>query len=67
VARPSSLLVIRTEQRYWRRPVRMMNDYLGLGRKDSPLTAAAAIAVIGALGPASWAATSRTTTALRAE
>ena len=28
----------------------MMNDYLALCRKDPPLTAAAAIAVIGALG-----------------
>ncbi len=28
----------------------MMNDYLALARKDPPLTAAAAIAVVGALG-----------------
>ncbi len=28
----------------------MMNDYLALARKDPPLTAAAIIAVVGALG-----------------
>src|ERR1035441_10840332 len=50
--RPSSL-VISIEQRYWRRPVRRMNDYLvntlSLARRQPQLTAAGIIAVVGAL------------------
>src|SRR5450756_2810039 len=49
---PSSL-VISIEQRYWRRSVRMMNDYLAntlsLARREPQLTAAGIIAVVGAL------------------
>jgi disulfide bond formation protein DsbB len=43
------LLVILIEQRYWRHLVGFMNDYLTLARRNPQLTAAAAIAVIGAL------------------
>jgi disulfide bond formation protein DsbB len=49
-ARSDTPLVIPIEQRYWRSPVRMMYDYLAFARKDPPLTAAAAIAIVGALG-----------------
>jgi disulfide bond formation protein DsbB len=43
------MLVIGAEQRYWRRPMPIGNDYLALARQHPPLTAATVIVIIGCL------------------
>jgi hypothetical protein len=42
-------LVIPIEQGYWRPPIRVINDYLALARKESQLTTADIIAIVGML------------------